>query len=56
MERDVLIRVSVLCDLSAATLEQHESEAFWLPQLLDELRAVGHHAAQELAQPAAGRE
>jgi len=50
MEPDSLIRVSVLCDLLAQTLDGLDDEAFKSPQLLDELRALGNHAAQELGQ------
>jgi hypothetical protein len=50
MERDSLIRISVLSDLLAQTLEGLEDESLRSPQLLDELRALGERAVQELDQ------
>jgi hypothetical protein len=52
----MLIRVSALCNVLLTTLEEHSADAFWPPQLLEELRAVGTQAEHELAQFAAGRE
>jgi hypothetical protein len=51
MEPDSLIRVRVLCDLLAQTLEELDDEAYKSPQLLDELRALAARAAHELDQP-----
>ncbi|HJU37586.1 MAG TPA: hypothetical protein VJ716_09240 [Gaiellaceae bacterium] len=50
MEADSLIRVSVLCDLLAQTLDAVDDEGFKSPQFLDELRALRDRAAEELAQ------
>jgi hypothetical protein len=50
MERALLIRVRALCDLLVQTLEGLDDEALQSAQLLDELRALGSRAAQELDQ------
>jgi hypothetical protein len=47
---DSLIRVRVLSDLLAKTLEEDDAEAFRSPQLLDELRALVERADAELDQ------
>jgi hypothetical protein len=50
MEPEALIRISVLSELLAQTLEGLEDESLRSAQLLDELRALGERAAQELDQ------
>jgi hypothetical protein len=50
VERDSLIRVCVLCDLLAKTLEGSDDETLGSSQLLDELRALAERAAAELDQ------
>lgn len=47
---DSLIRVRVLSDLLAKTLEEDDVEPFRSPQLLDELRALTERADAELDQ------
>jgi hypothetical protein len=47
---DTLIRVRVLSDLLATTLEEEDAEGFRSPQLLDELRALVEKADTELDQ------
>lgn len=48
MERGSLIRIRVLCELLAKVLEGVEDGAFWSPELVDELRALGDLATAEL--------
>lgn len=50
MKPDSLIRVRVLSDLLAKTLEEDDVEPFRSPQLLDELRALTERADAELDQ------
>jgi hypothetical protein len=50
VERGSLIRVRALCDLLVQTLEGLDDEALKSAQLLEELRALGSRAAQELDQ------
>ncbi|HEU5405078.1 MAG TPA: hypothetical protein VFU52_03270 [Gaiellaceae bacterium] len=50
MKPDSLIRVRVLSDLLAKTLEEDDVEPFRSPQLLDELRALTDRADAELDQ------
>jgi hypothetical protein len=51
MQRDPLIRISVLCDLLVQALDEVGGEGFSSPQLQDELREIGRRAAVELDQP-----
>jgi hypothetical protein len=50
VERGSLIRIRVLCELLAKTLEGVDDGAFRSPELLDELRALANRATEELDQ------
>ena len=50
VERGSLIRIRVLCELLAQTLEGLEDGAFKSSELLDELRALANRATEELDQ------
>jgi hypothetical protein len=47
---DSLIRVRVLSDLLAKTLEEDDAESFRSPQLVDELRVLVEKADAEIVQ------
>jgi hypothetical protein len=55
MERDPLIRISVMCNLLIESLEDLGDESLSSPQLMEQLRLVGARASKELAQ-LSGRE
>jgi hypothetical protein len=55
MERDPLIRISVMCNLLIESLEDLGDESLSSPQLMEQLRLVGARASEELAQ-LSGRE
>ena len=50
MDRDPLIRVSVLSNLLLKALEELDDGRFTSSQLLEQLREVGEHAEAELSE------
>jgi hypothetical protein len=50
VDRGSLIRVRVLCELLVKTLDGMDDAELTSPELLDELRALAHRAAEELDQ------